>query len=77
MASDAHEDLRQQIADQEGVGDATEDVRGHTEDELRASAIDLRVRLGRGRRHPTIESAIAARQQQREAYAERLWGSQS
>jgi len=75
MASDEHEALRARIATEEGVADALEDVRGHNEAELRASAISVRVRLGRGHGAPTLESAIAQRQRERDRMAQRLWGS--
>ena len=59
-ASPEHEARRAHIAAEEGVGDDAERVRGHTEDELRADAIELRRQLGRGDESPTLGSAIAA-----------------
>jgi len=75
MASPDHEALRERVATEEGVGDWSDTVVGRTEDELRASAIALRVKIGRGVRHPTLESALAERRRQRDAMAQRLWGS--
>jgi hypothetical protein len=74
VASDEHEALREEIARQEGVSDAVEDLKGRDARELRANAIRLRLKLGRPSTSPSIESAVAERERRRQAQAKRLWG---